>query len=153
MNNKSKKQNSSVGDVGPNPGDFRLGSMESRAAARALLEGANREKKRMYRVFEDGILVTEVPHDWDIEEDFTLIINHLGRCAEDVTEPPAAGRLEPKPLEESQPSRTDGSQDTSSEGEFEAALEAARESRVAEYIKQINRQWRRRRRGYRRFSG
>lgn len=146
MDNKNKKQKSSVGNVGPKPGDFPVGSMESRAAARSRLERANREKP-MFRVFENGILVTEEPHDWDFPGDVEISMNYIGRCAEEMTEPVEPNRLASSEGKESQQSRTDRDRHQNTPNE-EAVLEAAREARVIEYGKYLARRWRPRR-GYR----
>ena len=59
------------------PGDFPLGSMESRAAARTELERIKRMPKPMVRIFEDGVLQKEYACD-GMEGDFNVYVEHTG---------------------------------------------------------------------------
>src|SRR5215470_2872440 len=60
----------------PRPGDFPLGSMESRAAARMEVGRIERKPKPMVRIFEDGALTTE--YEYDGEKGITVHIEHIG---------------------------------------------------------------------------
>jgi hypothetical protein len=79
------------------PGDFLLGSGESRAAARAMLEQAKRKPKPMVRIFENGVLKTEREHNG--EDDFTVNIEHIAEWPPEdiVNEPPQEQPTEPTP--------------------------------------------------------
>lgn len=145
MNSKNEKRILPVPNVGPKPGDFPLGSMKSRAAARSQLQQKTNAVPRV-RIFEDGVLVQEYAYE-GMKGDVILYVNNIGRCAEDITEPVGADRLGSSEENESHQSRTqsDRTQKTPNE---EAALDAAREARVIEYGKYLARRWRPRR-GYR----
>jgi hypothetical protein len=58
----------------PEPGDFPLGSLQSRAAARALAQYCKPKPK--VRIFENGVLKKE--YEYDGEEDFIIGIEQIG---------------------------------------------------------------------------
>ena len=59
-------------------GDFPLGSMESRAAARTEVERIKRMPKPMLRLFENGVLQKEHACD-GMEGDISVYVEHVGR--------------------------------------------------------------------------
>jgi len=77
-------------------GDFPLGSLQSRAAARAAIVQRCKLKPKV-RIFENGVLKTEREHDG--EEDFTVNIEHIAEWPPEdiVNEPPQEQPTEPTP--------------------------------------------------------
>jgi len=61
----------------PRPGDFPLGSMQSRAAARLEVERIKRMPKPMVRIFENGVLQKEYECE-GMKEGITMHIEHIG---------------------------------------------------------------------------
>lgn len=77
MNNKRKTQSLPVADRDPKPGDFPVGSVQSRAAARTRLERAAREPKPKVQIFQNGVLQAE--HECDgMEESITVNVICVG---------------------------------------------------------------------------
>lgn len=67
-----------VTNSGPHPADFELESLKSRAAAKAMLERAEREPKPMVRIVDEGRVVHEYECE-GLDQDINVQIILIGR--------------------------------------------------------------------------